>query len=107
MESMDLDRILSEARDVLKDKALQNTQRILILTTLYLTERLGFTELARVTGIDKGKLEYHINVLEKEGYVERRMYITILGPRLFIKITSKGKERILHTIKVLAEIINK
>ncbi len=65
MENKQLMKIMEEARSLLADEPLQNTQRILILVALYLSKRLTFTELSRITGIDKGRLEYHLEVPEK------------------------------------------
>ncbi len=104
MGGNELDNILEKARELFTDKALQNTQRILILVALYLTKRLGFIDLVRATGIDKGRLAYHLEVLEKHGLVSRRRYITLLGPRIYIEITSKGEEKIIRILEILGRV---
>ncbi len=105
--SVSLEELLEKARDLFSDKALQNSQRILLLITLYMADRLIFTDLARVTGIDKGRLEYHLRVLEERGYIVRKRFITIAGPRLYIAITREGREKVREVLRVLSSIAGK
>jgi len=86
------------------DKAILNTQRLLILVALYLSGRLVFTDLVRITGIDKGKLGYHLSILEEKDLIRRRRHLTLLGPRLYIEITSKGERVLEQIIEALAKV---
>ncbi len=99
--------LLTSIKETLLDKAIANTQRILILVTLYLTKKLTFTELSRITSIEKGKLAYHVKVLEKKGYVTNRKHITIMGPRTFIEITAKGEDKIREIIDKLTRLVSR
>ncbi len=93
-------------KSLLRDRALANTQRILVLAALYLADRLCLSDLARVTGIDKGSLEYHLRVLEEKGFVVRKRILTPLGPRLFVEITDRGKNAVRELAKALSSVIS-
>ena len=97
-------KYLNIPKSVLIDKTISNTQRILILITLYLSTRLMFIELSRITGIDKGRLEYHLEILEREGLVKRRNHITLLGPRVYVEITERGEEIVEKIIDLLNRV---
>jgi len=97
--------LLERVRDIFTGKPLQNTQRILILVALYLSKRLGFTDLVKVTGIDKGRMACHLEVLEKHGLVKKKKYIMLLGPRTYIEITKEGEETLENILKALDRII--
>ncbi len=99
----DLESALKGLRDMLSSKALMNAQRVLILASLYLAGRLGFTELSRLTGVGKDKLEYHIRVLEQEGLVKRRWRFTVFGPRLYIEITQEGEKAFEEVARAIRE----
>lgn len=88
----------------MRDKSILNTQRILILTALYLSDRLMFIELSRITGIDKGSLEYHLKILEENGLVDRKTYITLTGPRIYLEITGKGRELMKKIIRYFNQL---
>ncbi len=94
--------LLAELREVLASRAFLNAQRILILIALYLAGRLMFTELSKVTGIGKGALEHHLGVLIGEGLVVRRYYLTLRGPRLFLKLTEKGKVEVEKMLEAMS-----
>ncbi len=100
----EVNNIVRELRDILLDKTIVNIQRLLILIALYLSKRLSFKELVKITGIDKGRLEYHLNILIKEGLLQRKNYITLTGPRVYLEITSKGEEYLEKIIVYLKKI---
>jgi len=91
-------------REVAGLRAIANIQRLAVLVALHLAGRLTFTELSRVTGIGKGSLEHHLKVLEEEGLVKRNRHLTLLGPRVFIGITSKGSEVVRKSLKLFKGI---
>ena len=103
----ELEKLLNEVKGVLRSKAVLNTQRLMILIALYLSGRLLFTDLARVTGIGKGRLEYHLDVLEKEGLIRRRRYLTLLGPRVYIEITKEGEGLLKEVINALSKVVKR
>ncbi len=99
--------LLTSIKETLLDKAIANTQRILILVTLYLAKKLTLTELSRITGIEKGKLVYHIRVLEEKGYVVNKKHITVMGPRTFIEITARGEGKVREIIDKLTKLVSR
>ncbi len=99
-----IDDIVRELRGILLDKTIVNVQRLLILIALYLSKRLSFKELVKITGIDKGRLEYHLKILIDEGLLRRKNYITLTGPRVYLEITSKGEEYLEKVIAYLKKI---
>jgi DNA-binding MarR family transcriptional regulator len=78
--------------DLLSDPCLKSSTRILILISLALNKRLGFTDLLNLTGTGKGSLSNHLEKLEAAGYVKTRKTMIFGGHRIVIEITPKGIE---------------
>jgi len=100
-----LERLMEELRRALGSGPAMSAPRILVLTALYLSQRLTFSELVRVTGLSKGSLEHHVAVLEREGLVKRVRRPTLAGPRLFIEITAEGRRVLERVIEVLSRVL--
>jgi DNA-binding transcriptional ArsR family regulator len=78
--------------DLLSDPCLKSSTRILILISLALNKKLGFTDLLHLTGIGKGSLSNHLEKLEAAGYVKTRRLMIFGGHRMVVEITEKGIE---------------
>jgi DNA-binding MarR family transcriptional regulator len=78
--------------DLLSDPCLKSSTRILILISLALNKKLGFTDLLHLTGIGKGSLSNHLEKLEAAGYVKTRRLMIFGGHRIVIEITERGIE---------------
>jgi DNA-binding MarR family transcriptional regulator len=78
--------------DLLSDPCLKSSTRILILISLALNKKLGFTDLLHLTGIGKGSLSNHLEKLEAAEYVKTRRTMIFGGHRIVIEITQKGIE---------------
>ncbi|RLG82195.1 MAG: ArsR family transcriptional regulator [Thermoprotei archaeon] len=93
---------MEKIASVLREREVLNSQRLLILLALYLSGRLCFADLCRVTGLPKGRVWHHVQVLEEEGLVRRRCRPTLMGPRLYIEITNSGEELVKELLDALA-----
>jgi DNA-binding MarR family transcriptional regulator len=78
--------------DLLSDPCLKSSTRILILISLALNKKLGFTDLLHLTGIGKGSLSNHLEKLEAAEYVKTRRLMVFGGHRIVVEITEKGIE---------------
>lgn len=89
-ESKTKSEVFQEFSKYLEDPCLRSTARILILISLGLNGKLGFTDLLRLTGLGKGSLSNHIEKLEDSGYVRVSRRLTFSGWRVLVEITEDG-----------------
>ncbi|MEM0272242.1 MAG: transcriptional regulator [Thermoprotei archaeon] len=83
---------LKELADFLDDSTLKSSIRLLIVISLALNRKLGFTDLLELTGTGKGSLSNHLDRLASSGYIKLRIVPTLKGPRTIAEITQKGLE---------------
>ena len=96
--------VLKEFVGLLDEPALRSTARLLILASLALNRRMGFTSLLQLTGLGKGSLSAHLDQLEEAGLLRMMRVFTISGPRVVAEITSKGLEAYERYIRVLEKL---
>jgi DNA-binding MarR family transcriptional regulator len=85
----------------LGDPCLKSSTRVLILFSLALNARLGFTDLLNLTGTGKGSLSNHLEKLEASGYIRTKRTMTFGGPRIVAEISPKGMEAYSNLVKAL------
>lgn len=83
---------IRELAEFFEDPTLKSSVRLLIVISLALNRRLGFTELLELTGTGKGSLSNHLERLAAAGYVKIRVVPTLKGPRTVVEVTDKGLE---------------
>jgi DNA-binding MarR family transcriptional regulator len=69
---------------------LRSSARILIMLSLGVNRRLGFTALLDLVHCGKGSLNYHLKQLDGAGLVRLSTVFTFGGPRVVVDITEKG-----------------
>ena len=89
---------------MLDEPALRSTARLLILASLALNCRMGFTSLLQLTGLGKGSLSAHLDQLEKAGFLRLRRVLTIAGPKVVAEIAPKGLEAYEKYIRALEKL---
>jgi DNA-binding MarR family transcriptional regulator len=88
----------------LSDPSLRSSTRILILISLALNKKLGFTDLLKLTGTGKGSLSNHLEKLEADAYVRSTSTMTFSGSRIVIEITQKGMDAYENLLKTLGKL---
>jgi len=76
--------------DQFAQEEFRSSARLLIMLSLGVNRRLGFTALLELTHLGKGSLNYHLKQLEAAGLVRVTMVLTLGGPRVAVDITEKG-----------------
>jgi DNA-binding HxlR family transcriptional regulator len=92
---------LAKYNEIFKRKSLKSTIRLTILLTLFLNNKMTFSNLSKVIGISKGSMKNNLDVLEEDGLIQSREVFTVRGPRLIYEITSEGKNVYLEISKLL------
>jgi DNA-binding MarR family transcriptional regulator len=96
--------ILKSLGEQLSDQSLRSSTRILILISLALNKKLGFTDLLNLTGTGKGSLSNHLEKLEAAEYVKSVSTMTFSGSRVVVEITQKGMDAYENLVKTLAKL---
>ncbi len=95
---------LKRLSSIFNDRALKSSPRLLILISLSMNRKLGFTELSRLTGLAKGSLGNHLMKLSSSGYVTIIEHSFFSSKRVTIKITEKGFETVRKYISAINEL---
>ncbi len=90
-----------EFHSVFNDRCLKSSSRLLILVCLSMNEKLGFTELSKLTGLSKGSLGNHLIKLQVSNYITVKEYSFFSSKRISVKITQEGKEAVKRYIKAI------
>jgi len=83
---------------------LRSSARVLIMLSLGVNHRLGFTALLALTHCGKGSLNYHLKQLEGAGLIRMSTVFTFGGPRVVADITEKGQVRYRGLIEELRRL---
>jgi len=83
---------------------LRSSARVLIMLSLGVNHRLGFTALLVLTHCGKGSLNYHLKQLEGAGLIRMSTVFTFGGPRVVADITEKGQVRYRGLIEELRRL---
>jgi DNA-binding MarR family transcriptional regulator len=66
--------------------------RLMVMTYLYVVDRIDYVYLHRVTGLSWGNLSKHLSKLEDAGYLETEKTFQDKKPNTSIKLTDKGRK---------------
>ena len=86
------------------DEELASITRLLILSTLYILGPCTRANIAKLLKLSWGKLSTHLSRLERAGYIERVRVITEERPRVLVKITDKGAEKLLSHLNAILRL---
>jgi DNA-binding MarR family transcriptional regulator len=65
--------------------------RLMVMTYLYVVERIDYVYLQRVTGLSWGNLSKHLSKLEDAGYLDTEKTFQRKKPNTSIQLTDKGR----------------
>ena len=65
--------------------------RLMVMTFLYVVEKIDYVYLQRVTGLSWGNLSKHLSKLEEAGYLETQKTFQGKKPNTSIRLTEKGR----------------
>jgi DNA-binding MarR family transcriptional regulator len=65
--------------------------RLMVMTYLYVVEKIDYVYLQRVTGLSWGNLSKHLSKLEEAGYLETEKTFQNKKPNTSIQLTEKGR----------------
>ena len=84
----------SEALPVLTDenKFIHEPARLLILSYLYIADKIDFVFLRNQTGLTDGNLSSHMTKLEDREYIEVEKKFKGKKPQTLYKLTQKGRD---------------
>jgi DNA-binding MarR family transcriptional regulator len=97
--------VIKNLANTLQDQCLKSSARLLILISLSINKKLGFTEILELTGLGKGSLSNHIQKLEESGYIRTRKVTVFGGRRLIVEITEKGLSAYNDYLNLLRSIV--
>ena len=88
----DLNREIANLARRLSDDAMKSSMRLLIIISLYLNDRLSFSDLLDLTGLGKGSLANHLNKLTEKGLIRSGFAFSLKGPITVYSLTEEGKK---------------
>jgi DNA-binding MarR family transcriptional regulator len=74
------------------DLMIHSKSRLMIITYLYVVEKMDYVYLKRVTGLSWGNLSKNITKLEEAGLVETEKKFEDKKPKTIIWLTQHGRE---------------
>ena len=73
------------------DPLVHAPSRLMVMTYLYVVEKIDYVYLQRVTGLSWGNLSKHLSKLEAAGYLETEKTFQDKKPNTSIRLTAKGR----------------
>lgn len=74
------------------DPIVHSRARLMVMTYLYVVEKIDYTYLHRMTGLSWGNLSKHLSKLESVGYVEIEKTFQDKKPNTTIQLTDVGRQ---------------
>jgi DNA-binding MarR family transcriptional regulator len=94
---------LERIRELTTNPVLSNSARLGTLLSLYVANKLTFSDLLKITELPKSSLFAHLQVLEEAGLIRVRKQFTVSGPRTIAEITDKGRDTVKRYLDVLKQ----
>ncbi|WP_161952119.1 transcriptional regulator [Thermoplasma sp. Kam2015] len=88
----DLNKEIANLARRLSDDAMKSSMRLLIIISLYLNDRLSFSDLLDLTGLGKGSLANHLNKLMEKGLIKSGFAFSLNGPVTVYSLTEEGRK---------------
>jgi DNA-binding transcriptional ArsR family regulator len=95
---------VKEISSILNDRCLRSSPRLLILLCLAMNEKLGFTELSKLTGLSKGSLGNHLTKLYASNYILVKEYSFFSSKRISVRITDEGMKAVSRYITAISNL---
>ena len=81
--------------------------RLSVMLILYSYQKIKISELQKVFNISSGKLEHHLNSLEKNGLIKKTVGIFLRRFLTTVEITEKGENMLLEYLERMRETLKK
>jgi DNA-binding MarR family transcriptional regulator len=78
----------------------------MILTYLYVVERVDYVFLMNLTGLTWGNLATHLKKLEEAGYVEMQKTFNGKKPQTFLRMTDVGRSAFQVYKKTMQQVLD-
>ena len=79
--------------------------RLSVMLVLYNHSKVKITDLQQAFNITSGKLEHHLTMLEKEGFIHKKAGIFPRRVQFVLESTDKGREKLRSYIEVMKDIV--
>jgi DNA-binding MarR family transcriptional regulator len=88
------------------DPVIHASARLMILTYLYVVERVDYVFLMNLTGLTWGNLATHLKKLEEVGYVEVQKTFNGKKPQTFLSMTESGRSAFQVYKKTMKQVLD-
>ena len=96
---------MEELKKLVKNHALGNPVRLGVMVFLLPRRKALFKDLLKVLEVTPGNLDFHLKILEKEGYI--RIYKVFAGrPRTIVEATDDGITKTRQFLRILRALVS-
>ena len=88
------------------DRTIHSPARLMVMTYLYVVDKVDYVYLTHLTGLTWGNLATHVNKLEESGYVEIEKTFVDKKPYSVIKLTGEGREAFKNYKQKMQSVLN-
>lgn len=81
--------------------------RLTIMLILHSYQKVKISELQKVFQVSSGKLEHHLNALESDGLIIKRVDLFVKRALTTVEITDKGQRLLLEYLDKMKDILDK
>ncbi len=81
--------------------------RLNVMLLLFTYRKVLFTELLKLLALTPGNLDYHLNVLEKAGFIIKKRAFSVTRFKIFVEITKEGVVAFKTLLTELKSLIEK
>ncbi|ASJ16572.1 transcriptional regulator [Thermococcus chitonophagus] len=97
---------MEELKKLVKNHALGNPVRLGVMVFLIPRRKALFKDLLKVLEVTPGNLDFHLKILEKEGYV--KIYKVFADrPRTIVEATDEGVAKTKEFLRTLMVLVSK
>lgn len=79
--------------------------RLSVLLIMYTHRKVKIVELQKAFNITSGKLEHHLNILENENLLKKKMDLSNKRAYSTIEMTKKGKNLLLEYLDKMSDVL--
>ncbi len=88
------------------DRTIHSPARLMVMTYLYVVDKVDYVYLTHLTGLTWGNLATHVNKLEESGYVEIEKTFMDKKPYSVIKLTGEGRKAFKNYKQKMQSVLN-
>ena len=87
------------------DRTVHSPARLMILAILSVVDSADFTFLMTQSGLTKGNLSSHLNVLEENGYIRVEKEFVEKIPRTLVRLTKAGRAAVIAYARDMSLVV--